>query len=117
MPLAARLTQIFKSGMSTPYKVLRALIQLSDMLDHDPDFLRQQLPQAKTKVPSKTRGASIDRIVGEVEDSGSGEGVQAPPTASQVYHASLLNGNNLDDVLTGFIENKDGDQVSTSEHD
>ena len=97
--LEFRSVQLIRAGISTPCRVLKNLYELGRILDQNPSLLRaRSRPTARENI-HKDRAATISTIGSGHEDA---EEVQAPATASQVYHAAILNGNTLDNLLADF---------------
>ena len=97
--------QIFHTGVATPLRVLRTLYNLGYALDQHPETLRYCRPSV---VNDDIQTVSI------IESEGSGEQehdfeAEAPATASQVYHAAILNGATLDNLLAVFEVSDDQD--------
>ena len=84
--------------------MLRSLYRLGLVLDQNPNILcmnRNILRGAPTPDDEDDQTVSI---VGSEGSVGLKDGfeLEAPATASQVYHAAILNGNTLDDLLAVF---------------
>ena len=108
--------QIFHTGVATPFRVLRALYNLGSVLDQHPETLLYSRPAVAN---------DDDQTVSIMESEGSGEQkhdieAEAPATASQVYHAAILNSTTLDNLLAVFEVSDDQgcvNQTSTEQID
>ncbi|KIW94795.1 uncharacterized protein Z519_04772 [Cladophialophora bantiana CBS 173.52] len=98
-----------RDGIFAPYKIFRSLYSLGKMIGEDPNSLQPNLfPQ-----PDPTTGSGIDDqnkdedSAGDQSAESTGSPLKAPASASQIYHAALLSGSTLDDMLAAF--ETDGD--------
>lgn len=100
--------QVFHTGVTIPFRVLRTLYNLGYVLDQHPETLRYSRPSVAN---------DDNQTVSIIESEGSGEQkhdfeAEAPATASQVYHAAILNGATLDNLLAVFEVSDDQDILS-----
>jgi hypothetical protein len=88
-------------SITTPLRKIRALYAFSRLLDESPDLLNvhRVFGGHRTPLDEDQRSASV----GDTECTASnGHELLAPATASQVYHAAIVNGTTLDDLLAVF---------------
>jgi hypothetical protein len=100
-PLTAILRSLFDGSITTPLRVCRALYAFGRVLDETPENLnvRQLLGGHRPSLDEDQRTVSI---VGSECTTSNGYELLAPATASQVYHAAIVNGTTLDDLLAVF---------------
>ena len=112
--------RLFHSGVATPIRVLRALYNFGYVLDQHPDMLRYGRPffaEHNMHDDDQTVSMVESEAPDEFED---GSEVEAPATASQFYHAAIMNGGTLDNLLAGFEvpeQQRSLDQTSGEEGD
>lgn len=95
---------ILRTSICAPLRILRTLYTLGQVIGEDPNVFQPPPPSILSAGPD----SAID-MQSEQDDtlklSGSAPTettIDAPASASQIYHAALLNGTTLDDILAVF---------------
>jgi hypothetical protein len=103
MPALIRLKNVVYRYLTRPCRILKTLYSLGIFLDQNstpPHGPRRNTPAERI---TRHDGPTVTTIV-DADDADShsslSENEPAPVTASQVYHAALLNGHTLDDLLS-----------------
>lgn len=93
-----------KDNFSAPVRILRTLYALGQAIGEDPNTLQPMPPPLLVSGPD----SAIDvRSVQEntpkpLSSEATESTTEAPASASQIYHAALLNGSTLDNILAAF---------------
>ncbi len=93
-----------RNGVFAPLRIFKALYSLGKMIGEDPNALQP------TPVPllEDAPGSAIDVQSKDADDlkdadtESTDSQLEVPASASQIYHAALVNGNTLDDILAAF---------------
>ena len=83
-----------------PFRVLKNLYRLGGILDEHPHLLHVGRVFLQNQTTPDDDEQNVSVVGSEVQKDS--QQLQAPATASQVYHAAILNGNTLDDLLAVF---------------
>lgn len=94
-----------RNGVFTPVRIFRSLYGLGKAITEEPHVLLHPspipilhaAPDSAIDVQSEY-GGSVKNFENDSTDSS----LEAPASASQIYHAALLNGSTLDDILAAF---------------
>ncbi|KAL2392290.1 hypothetical protein ABEF95_010563 [Exophiala dermatitidis] len=99
-------------GIAAPLKIFKALYSLGKILEQNPSD-RPSRPTAVADTPdSAIDPQSQQGQESTVFDGGPGDSrCEESANASQIYHAALLNGSTLDDILAALEKNKATRQV------
>ena len=92
-----------RTMVTAPYHVAKGLYTLSKAIEEHPHLLKPATSNAGPR--NDHNNMQITRLPARHESvcsSSSEELVEGPATASQVYHAALVNGSTLDDILAAF---------------
>ncbi|EXJ70970.1 uncharacterized protein A1O5_05963 [Cladophialophora psammophila CBS 110553] len=102
-----------RDGIFAPVKIFRSLYSLGKMIGEDPNSLQPDLfPQLDPTTGSGIDDQSKDEdSVGEQSTESTDSPLEAPASASQIYHAALLSGGTLDDMLATFETDGDSQAV------
>ncbi len=111
-PFYATAVGLLQTGIATPIRVLRILYHLGRVLDQ-----RSSLPHYNRPFLAGHTSSDNNQIVSIVESERSGEQrndfeVEAPVTASEVYHAAILSDATLDNLLAIFDVPEDHDRLN-----
>ncbi|KEF63861.1 uncharacterized protein A1O9_01839 [Exophiala aquamarina CBS 119918] len=104
---------IFKDNFWAPVKILKTLYALGRVIGEDPNTIQPTPPPflnigPDSAIDVQSVEENTPKVLGnEVTDSSA----KAPASASQIYHAALLNGNTLDDILAAFETNTPGSSI------
>lgn len=102
LPITALLWIPLRKSMTTPLRVFRTLYNLGRAMDDGPNMLYLRKTLTSSRYPPIDDDQQTVSIVGSEETGRDGYEVAAPATASQVYHAAIVNGTTLDDLLAVF---------------
>ncbi|KAI1625431.1 hypothetical protein EDD37DRAFT_629554 [Exophiala viscosa] len=95
-----------RNALSARYRIFRTLYALAKLIGEDPNALRQAPPQIPLldDAPDSAIDVQSERCASPkiFPDDSIDLQDEASERASQVYHAALLNGNTLDDILAAF---------------
>lgn len=99
--------KMLKDNFCAPVRILKTLYTLGRVIGEDPNSLQPTPPSLLNIGPDSAIDVqSVDesppKVVGNESTDSS---AKAPASASQIYHAALLNGNTLDDILAAFETN------------
>lgn len=105
------------NGFFARLRILKTLYSLGKIIGEDPNVLQPtQVPRLVDPPDSAIDVQSERHNSLKVFDTDSTDSpIEAPASASQIYHAALLNGNTLDDILAAF-EAEEHKAVFRSEH-
>jgi hypothetical protein len=121
-PTFATALQLLHAGVVTPIRVIKTLYRLGCVMEQNPRLLTFG-GGFLTDIPTPDDDDQTVSIVESEEPATNKEyfKVGAPATASQIYHAAILNGNTLDDLLAVFeVSNEPAsinDSPETVHHD
>ncbi|OAG45480.1 hypothetical protein AYO21_00115 [Fonsecaea monophora] len=98
-----------RDGLFVPVRIFRTLYTSGRMIGDDPNTL----PPGPFPLPNPARGGDSgdqsndeesmrDGVIGSIDSA-----LEAPASASQVYHAALLSNGTLDEILAAFEVDKD----------
>jgi hypothetical protein len=90
----------FYTAVTNPIRVIRTLYNFARVLDQNPQLLRSERAPF-SNAPTADDDDQTVSVVGSEGQKNCFE-IEAPATASQVYHAAILNGTTLDDLLAVF---------------
>ncbi|KIX97623.1 uncharacterized protein Z520_06401 [Fonsecaea multimorphosa CBS 102226] len=103
-------------GLFAPVRIFGSLYALARMIGEDPNALQSgPFPQPNADTIRDVDDRSKDE--GSVEDQGTGSSnstLEAPVSASQIYHAALLSNSTLDDLLAAFEADRDNQAMGGS---
>lgn len=93
-----------KDNFCAPVRILRTLYALGQAIGEDPNTLQPSRPSLLMSGPDSAIDVqSVQETTPKPSCSESTETtIEAPASASQIYHAALLNGNTLDNILAAF---------------
>lgn len=109
--------KMLKDNFCAPVRILKTLYALGQVIGEDPNALQPMPPSLLNVGPDSAIDVqSVEENTPKVRGSGSTDpAIEAPASASQIYHAALLNGNTLDYILAAF-ETSTPDSSTQAEH-
>jgi len=102
-----------RDNICAPVRIFRTLYALGRVIGEDPNSL-QPTPSSLLNIgpDSAIDVQSVDESTSKALGSEPTDpSAKAPASASQIYHAALLNGNTLDDILAAFETTTPGSSI------
>jgi hypothetical protein len=95
-----------RNGFLARLRIFKTLYSLGKIIGEDPNVLQPSHAQLLDDPPDSAIDVQSERTnspkVLETETESIDAPLQAPASASQIYHAALINGSTLDDILAAF---------------